>query len=290
MSSQKLKLEKNANEKIAQKYKDILNITEPYILGYPENFEKFNMSPFGHEIPVSNRLSCVDANNAKFYDLLQTLDKLSFGPVGMPMDKWVFFDCGEMVGGIYGLALRAKNAKKIVLEQYGVDETYEGLIPVSMYIAIPMASNKSWFGHNLCSANSFLGSEYTFAGLALLTKAFGVKALNFTRSLGATQWDSKALNIHLQLSDMELKSAYTPAHSFEYTITYQADYHDDVLLNALAGNTRDAIKGTYDKLVDPTDFEYIKDLQKRIQNGERFKLVGRPQNVDGKGFLPIKKI
>jgi hypothetical protein len=277
------------NEKLnvaAPKYLDILSKTEPYVLGYPENMSDFNLSPFGVDIPKKNILSCIDSSNAIFYDALQTLDKLSFGPVGMPMEKWVFFDCGEMVGGIFGLAIPAEKADEDLFKTYGLDLSYKGLIPVSMYIAIPMASRKSWFGHNLCSANSFLGEKYSFSGLAILTKVLGIKTFNFSKGIGATQWDSKALHIHLQMADMEILSAFTPAHSFDQTITYRSDYCDENLLASLSGNKR--LAETYDFLVDGKDEKVAKELQERIVAGEKFKIVGRPIAKDGKVYLPIK--
>ncbi len=278
---------------IAKKYKDILEITEPYLLTYPENVSEMNLSPFGLEIPKKNIFSCIDAKKAHFFDNLQTLDKHSFGPVGMPMEKWVFFDCGEMVGGIFGLGIRGKNLHPAGRAIYNIEDGRcdDDLIPISMYIAIPMAKKGSWFGHNLCSANAFLGDKYPLAGLALLTKAFGVKCFNYTDAYGATQWESGSLNIHLQLADMDVLSAYTPAHSFSKTMTYHSVYTDEILLAALSGNQRTVKKCDIwvDASKDGGD-EYFIDLQKKIEAGEKFRLIGRPVFEGKKTLLPMNKI
>ncbi len=273
---------------IAPKYRQILKDTEPYLLTFPGNLPEYELKPLGLHIPKSNVLSCIDPANQLFFDSLQTLDRLSFGPVGMPMEKWVFYDCGEMPGGIFGFAIHANNLHPAVLNQYGYDYSYKGLVPVSMYIAIPMAAKGCWFGHNLCSANSFLGEKYDFSGLALATKAFGVRTLGITDCYGATQWESGALNIHTQLSDMEIISAYTPAHSFSKTMTYKSNYTKEGLLNAMSGNVRRAVE--YDLLVDVTDDCFFMDLQDKIEKGERYSVMGRPHYDEGRMFLPIKKV
>ena len=135
--------------------------------------------------------------------------------------EWVFYDCGEMPGGVVGLGVRAKDLGEEALKEYKIDADYEGLVPISMYIAIPMA-NGEWFGHNLSSANRVL--KEAMPGLGLVTKALALQVFQIPTMLGATQWDSKALEIHLQLSDMELLSTYTPAHSYKNTMTYKSHY------------------------------------------------------------------
>ncbi len=272
---------------IHSKYKNILSETEPYVLTYPGNLEKFNLAPWDLQIKKENIISCIDSKHAVFFDLLQRLDSLSFGQVGMPMDKWVFFDCGEMVGGIVGLGKRAEDLPDAILKIYGIDNSYKGLVPFSMYIAIPMAMEGSWFGHNLCSANSFIGNHYPLSGLALLTKALGLKVLNIKEMFGATQWESSAVHIHAQLADMEVRSSYTPAHSFEKTMAYRSLYTDEGLLQALSGSERVATQ--WDLLVDVLDNDFYKKMQTEIEDGVKYKIVGRPIVRDGKKYLPIKK-
>ncbi len=270
------------------KYHRILEMTEPYLLTYPGNLDHMQLKPFGLEIPGANLISCIDSTRRDFFNALQMLDKLSFGPVGMPMEKWVFFDCGEMVGAIFGLAVRGDRLDPETLEAYGLSVDYTGLVPVSMYIAIPMAKPGAWLGHNLCSANSFLSEHYNFSGLALLTKALGVKVMNMHEAFGATQWESGSLNIHLQLANMEVHSAYTPAHSFEKTMTYRSFYTDENLLAALSGVPRAA--KDFDFLVDVSDDAFYKEMQKKIESAsERYTIVGRPLREEGKTLLPLKR-
>jgi hypothetical protein len=202
------------------------------------------------------------------------------------MDKWVFFDCGEMPGGIFGFGLKAKELNEVARKEYKVDLDYPGIIPISMYIAIPMVGGKMWFGHNLSSANRVLDGN--FSGLGLLTKAIGLKVFKINTMLGATQWDSKALHIHLQLDDVHLESAYTPAHTFKNTMTYRSEYSDEKILRALSGVPREAVEWDF---LHPSDNDQASmKLQERItENGEKFSIVGRPVIRDGKVWLPMKQ-
>jgi hypothetical protein len=271
---------------IGPKYQKILQETEPYLLTYPGNLKGFDLKPFGVTIPKENIFSCIDARNALFFDLLHKLDGLSFGPKGMPMDKWVFFDCSEMPAGVFGFAYRASKLSEEVLNLYGVDRSYTGIIPVTQYIAIPMVSGE-WFGHNLCTTNAILGAQ-ALPGLSLMAKAFGIKVYNIKTLLGATQWDSDALNIHLQLSDMEILSAYTPAHSFPFTMCYRSFYNEKSLLKSLSGESRKPEKLDFE--IEGHDEKAILDLQKKIEQGGKFKVAGRPRYEEKKIFLPLKKI
>jgi hypothetical protein len=205
----------------------------------------------------------------------------------MPMDKWVFFDCGEMPGGVVGFQVNAAYLSEEARVEYQIPEGYTGPVPICMYIAIPMASHGTWFGHNLCTANRVLG-EKQLPGLALLCKAFGLKVLKIKKMLGATQWNSTALNIHLQLADMEIYSSYTPAHSFVKTMTYSSHYTDEGLIASLSGERRSTEK--YDILFDGEDEKALIQMQNEIEEKKcRYVLVGRPITKGEKCFLPLKK-
>ncbi len=273
-------------DSISPKYKDILSRTEPYILSFPGNWERFDLSPWGLEIPKQNLFSCVSAKNADFFNLLHRLDGIAFGPKGMPMEKWVFYDCGEMPGGIAGFGVRAESLSDSALNEFKVDRHYKGLIPISMYVSIPMATPGAWFGHNLSSANRVLNPQ--LPGMGLFTKVLACKVFNIETFFGATQWDSQALHIHLQMANMKIISSYTPAHTFNNTLTYASTYDNDVYLNSLSGQSRKAEK--WDFLYPSDDESFSIQIQERIENGEKFEIVGRPVMENNKPFYPVIKI
>ncbi len=273
-------------DSIASKYKVILKQTQCYLLSFPGNLEHYDLTPFGKDISKENQLSCISAKNERFYDLLHSLDAVAFGPMGMPMEKWVFYDCGEMPGGIFGFSVTADKLTDEGLKEYDVTPDFKGIIPISMYVSIPMATKGHWFGHNLSSANRVLKDK--LPGLGLLTKAYALKAFNINNMYGATQWDSKALHIHLQLADMEIISAYTPAHTFKNTMTYKSYYDDQSLIERLNGIKRES--KNYDFLYPSDDVEYSKNFQKKIEDGERYIITGRPMMENKRTVYPVKKI
>lgn len=266
------------------KYHHILSQAEPYILSYPENWKAFDLKPWGLVIPERNRLSCLSLKNEKFFELLHTLDDITFGPMGMPMEKWVFFDCAEMPGGITGMAIQSKSLPERVLKRFNITSSYDGPVPISMYMAIPMVGPGCWFGHNLSSANNIL--KPGLPGLGLLTKALALKIFQIKTLFGATQWDSKAMHIHLQLGNMQIMSALTPAHTLKKTLSYKSTFTDEQILQALSGKTRKAAH--WGTLIPADDENFLNTTQKQIEDGHDFHLVGRPVKKDGKVFYPAK--
>lgn len=273
------------------RYLKILKNTTPYLLTYPGNLKYYNLKPFGIRIPPENVLDCTSHKNSVFYDLLQRLDQLSFGPVGMPMDKWVFYDCGEMPGGIFGFALKADAITPEGRDAFLLNSTfagYQGLVPISMYITIPFPKKGLWFGHNLSSAGKQLGAQ-ELPGLGIFSKSMAIDVFRVNEMIGATQWDSPSLNIHLQLSDMEILSAYTPAHTFPKTMTYRSRYTKKTQTRALSGVPREA--ASYDFLLVEDDEEKMKEIQREIEDaGGHFIIHGRPIRQGEKSAIPISRI
>src|SRR5206468_3482104 len=115
-----------------------------------------------------------------------------------------------------------------------VPPSYEGLVPFSMFIAIPTFEPGVWMAHNLASAAGLIGGG-VYAGLGGLTKALGLGAFRAAAQIGATQWDSHALYVHARLGALELLTAWTPAHGEAWTLTYRALCGERALLS-LAGD------------------------------------------------------
>lgn len=268
------------------RYKKILKETRPYLIGNPRALDKYNQGPFGANFLAEDLMSCLDGKNGYFFELLQRLDSLTFGHQGMGMDKWVFFDCAAMPSGIFGFGLLKKDLPEDFLKMLRVEESYEGLVPVSMFMAIPTSDEGRWFAHNLSSLNSFIGSR--FPGLGLFTKAFGCQVFGIEKCYGATQWGSAALEIHTQLGDMRLKAAWLPAHTHENSLCYLSDYKKENLLRALSEEKRTSDQ--YDLLVEASDSETQQKLQRDIERGLQISIVGRPIKKDKETFYPIRFI
>jgi len=157
-----------------------------------------------------------------------------------------------------------------------VPDDYTGLVPFSVYIAIPTYQERVWFGHNLASVTSLLPAA-DLRGLGALTKAVALKVYRAAEQVGATQWSSRALFVHTRLGPLELETAWTPAHGDNETLTYRVRI-DDVALRYLARDSSVRVKA-----LEPTewirsdDVEAMKALQERIEAGEKVAICGRPE-------------
>ena len=123
----------------------------PYVVVTPFNRLGVDLCPFGWPVREEHIINPLAMRSDVFLTLLHKLDGLTFGPEGMPMPKWVFYDCAELPGAIYGLGRPAATLWTRAREFFGVPDDYDGIVPLSMYIAIPMHQEGVWFGHNLAS-------------------------------------------------------------------------------------------------------------------------------------------
>jgi len=265
----------------------ILEHLSPFVVTTQPNRLVLDEAPFG----IATRWF-VDPHStrwATFFELLQNLDALTFGPEGMPMDKWVFYNCAELPGFIYGFALEAGELTPVERELMGVPPVWTGPVPFSMYIAIPMAEPGAWFGHNLASLNRTF-PERGFDGLGTITKAIALAAFRVERFFGATQWLSNALHIHTRFGPLDLYTAYTPAHSLAETLTYGFEVTPDKLRFAAGDPAVSVVYPEPDIALDARDVEAMRGLQRRIEGGERFTLVGRPSTRGQHVVHPIKTL
>jgi hypothetical protein len=258
-----------------------------YVVATPRNRPEMNDAPFG--IPLDWHFDPLAVASAPFLDLLQRLDSLTFGPEGMPMDKWVFYDCAELPGFIYGFATPAAELTDHERELFGVRAGYEGPVPISMYIAIPMYEEGTWFGHNLASLNRTF-PERGLHHLGSITKAIALKAFRVERFVGATQWESKALYIHTKFGPLDLQTTYTPAHSIAETLTYAHEVTDERLRAAAGDQSVVLERPEPDFFIDAHDIDHMKRLQAEIESGARFVLVGPPA-IEGSNVVhPICRL
>ncbi|MDF1563882.1 MAG: hypothetical protein P1V51_12610 [Deltaproteobacteria bacterium] len=262
---------------------------EPFLVCYRGHRGHFDLSPLGVTIPEANLVDPMRMESERFLLLLQTLDKLTFGPEGMPMPRWVFYDAAEIPGAIFGFGARPSALPERVREQLGVRDDETGLVPFSMYIAIPVSPPEVWFGHNLASLNPTF-PDLGLKGLASITKALGLQVFRCRTQIGATQWDSDALHIHTRFGPLELVTAYTPAHSEAETLTYRFDITEQKIRCALGDPeaSLDVPEPTLE--ITAGDVAAMQALQQRIEDGERFCLTGPPRRSGGERRVPVASL
>lgn len=252
----------------------------PYVVATPDNRDAFDLKPFDLVVEESNLIDPLRMSAAPFLELLKRVDEVTFGPEGMPMPRWVFFDGAELPGGIVGFGAPEDTldpATKAVLD---VPSDYRGLVPLSMFIAIPTFETGVWMAHNLCSMAGRV-RQSNLRGLGSLTKAVGLKVFRASAQVGATQWDSPALKIHTRLGPLALLTAWTPAHSEPWTLTYRVEL-SDARLRHLARDADGRIPEPYiDGWMQSDDHDEMRRLQAEIEQGAAVSVAAGPETVDG---------
>ncbi len=265
----------------------VLRHASPFLVAMRGASQALDVAPFG--IPTRWVLDPLDRAQAPFFFQLQRLDRLTFGPEGMPMARWVFFNMAELPGAIYGFAIEAAALAPEEREALEVPHGYEGPVPISMYIAIPTRRPGVWFGHNLASLNRLLPGRHLH-GLGTLTKVLGLKAFRATEAMGATQWRSKALFIHARLGPLRLHTAWTPAHSIPQSLTYSWTI-DEASLRALKEGRRPVVPHvTPTRWLDDDDEAGMQAVQARIEAGERWLIAGPPEPVADRARIPLSLV
>ena len=270
----------------------LLTELTPYVVAAPFNRPLLDLAPFGAS--PATVIDPTKLESASFLDLLHRLDGLTFGPEGMPMPKWVFYDCAEIPGAIYGLACPAERLWPVARALFQVPVGYTGLVPLSMNIAIPMQTRGVWFGHNLASAGPALRTaglqDVDLRGLGSLTKGLALRCFGAQTFWGATQWLSKALFIHVKFGPLRLATAWTPAHSERETLTYGFDVTDASLRASMGDPTVVLPRMDPDFWLDGYDTTAMRDLQDRIEAGERFVIPAAPKHTPGAVHVPIAQV
>lgn len=264
----------------------LLDELVPYLVATPWNRPNFDMCPFGLRIPEQNIINPLHLSSERFLVLLERLDSLTFGPEGMPMPRWVFYVGSELPGGIMGFAREAEGLTKHQRELLELESDYTGLVPFSMYIAIPMIPRINWMGHNLASLNPVF-PELGYRGLASLTKGIALRVYRAEHQYGATQWESKALNIHTKFGPLDLITAYTPAHSEPMTLTYRVRLTDQALRAACGDAGAKMERPKVGFWLEAKDVDHACRLQDEIEAGAQYQIVDRPVREDGKILIPL---
>ncbi|MFO0747979.1 MAG: hypothetical protein U1F43_20310 [Myxococcota bacterium] len=259
----------------------------PFVVATADQLGALDLEPWG--LATRWIIDPRHQRHATFFELLQRLDALTFGPEGMPMDKWVFYNCAELPGFIYGFALEHDRLSAHERALMRVPDDYVGPVPFSMYIAIPMREPGAWFGHNLASLNRTF-PERQLHQLGTITKSIAMKAYRCESFCGATQWESTALFIHTKFGPLDLHTTYTPAHSIPETLTYAFTVTDDVLRAAAGDPDVKLPRPPADLWLDAADVAGMQRLQAELEAGQRFQLVGPPSVQAGHRVHPIRRI
>ena len=256
-------------------YQPIVESCQPYLVATDLIRDQMATTPFVFPIPSQNILNPQHRNNAPFLHMVKRLDELTYAPVGMPMPNWVFYDCAVMPGAVFGLSRPAKSLEGWVRAVMDVPENYDGPVPVSMFIAIPMLKEDGWFLYTLCDINGIAPGAGP-AGLSELSLVLGLKVFDIENLYGATQWRARKLKALCRLGALDLVTALTPAHSYRKTLTYRADILDERLQLVLSSPDIGWTNPIATHLLDVDDEEMLLQVQQEIEAGVHWQIVGPP--------------
>lgn len=204
-----------------------------------------------------------------FADQILNLESKAFQHSGMPMPRWVFYDCAIMPGFVCGFAQRTETLPRSYREQVGVDPDLDWT-PISLFIIIPTVRRGEWVAHNLCTANSLTDKSDHLYALGFLTKAFGLWYANVEILCGFAQWQSPSIRLHSHYGSFEILTAYTPIHSHARTLTYRTII-DGKCWPTFFTKNGDEMNGRYaamDFTVDPRSDHSLISFQHRLERDE----------------------
>lgn len=241
------------------------DVLKPFVLSYqrPKNFS-------------GNWFDCTKTSSHFLVQALLKLDRAGYTTSSMAMPSWVFYDCGMMPGLVAGYGIDRADADVEILDFFGNDLSF---YPCSMFISIPvLGKSDTVFAHNLVSFNSVFPEK--FPGLAQKSKSLGLEQTAAKVLVGASQWSSAAMFIHLKFGELELLTAETPNHGTPGTYTYQTKITDPWKYrqtNSWESQQSDPEKLLSFALKDISTFS--KKLQAELEAGKRWKIVGRKDDT-----------
>ena len=231
---------------------------------------------FPHQVLYKNPL---EMDQVDFGDRILTLESKAFGPSGMAMPRWVFYDCAIVPGFVAGFVHRTATLPEAVRRALLIDPESESKnpqaewTPLSLFIIIPtMSRDGEWVAHNLCSVNSLLTKEEQFYGIGFISKAFGLWYANVRTCCGITQWKSPAVRLHAHYGDFEILTAFTPVHSYSRTLTYRVKVDVNHWTSFFTKKpVDDGFMDRYEPAgfeIDPNDEASMIAFQRRLEQGE----------------------
>lgn len=254
-------------------YARIFQRQRPYVVAAAALQDRLQFDPLGVEVRPDDRFDPLQQGSAGFFDLIQRLDQLTFGPLGLTMPRWALYDCGMLPGFVFGFGADAADLRPRVHQALGVPADYAGLVPLSMYIAIPMLGEDRWLGHSVCSVNEVAPGAAP-PGLGTLSVAMGLACLGAKRASGATQWRSPKLAALARFAPLSLDAAWVPIHNEPETCVFHFPVDEPRLRHGL---DPDAPAAEADIWLDTEDEAALQELQASLQDGERWAIVGPPE-------------
>lgn len=274
---------------VAISFMPLIESTRPYVVATDRVAPILNFRPVGISVEPALAINPQHRGNAPFLKMLRRLDELTFAPLGMPMPEWVFYDCAVMPGAVFGLSVEASELEPWVRAVMEIPVGYDGPVPVSMFIAIPMLEEDSWFVYTLCDINSVAPGAAP-SGLLQFTFGLGLDVFPMKRLYGTLQWRSPTVSEITRLGALELVTAYTPAHSFRKTFTYRVNKEEGMVRKVLSDEPDEKGIPVASHLLDVDDEGLLRKLQLELESGIGWEIVGRPFRRGAHSQIPLRRV
>ncbi len=278
-------------------YAGIFDRCEPFLIAHRGILEHLERTPMGIHIPDANIIDPQLRRYEGMLGMMRLVDRLTFGPFGMQMPDWVFYDCAVMPGAVFGLGMRVERLEPWALEAMQVPVGYDGLVPVTQFIAIPML--EGFAGHDDLISHTWLmysmgGINQVSPGMAppgvfKLTLVMGLSVFPVKILYGTTQWRSPKLAVYVDLGPIELVTAYTPAHSLPRTLSFRIPIQQDQLGSVLASPRVSPRAPPPNAVLDLDNVAELAALQQDIEAGWQVQVVGHPTDYGAHARIAIHR-
>jgi hypothetical protein len=218
--------------------------------------------------------------SADHLDLLDRVDELTFGPRGLRMPRWAFYDCAELPGALFGFSAVPSALPEAVATLVPAGSAS---MPVSLCMATPMVTPGHWLVFSICSLFDLEpGPDAT--ELAVETLALTLGFLAPRRVVGTMQWGAPSLPAHARFGPLRVRAGWVPAHTHAATCVFELEIDDARIRRALDGGP---VPPAGAVRVDPADERSLAALQRRLEAGESLSVVGSASGPAGPEALVV---
>ena len=225
----------------------------PYVMATPAVQAALHLDV---AVAPEHRIDPMRTASSPFMDSVQRLDALLYGAQGLTAPRWALYDCAGLPGVVIGYGEPARALSAEARARLGAPEAQEGLVPVSMMIAIPMLGDRRWLVYGLGAARGSID----FPRLQGLTLALGLRALAAREITATVQWGTSELAAFAGLAPVRVLAAWLPAHDLPATAVLR--------FRPRAPGERGALDASAPiTLFDSADTGALRALQRDIEQG-----------------------
>jgi hypothetical protein len=184
-----------------------------------------------------------------------------------------------------GFAKYANEIEPEILVALGIPDTYDDLVPLSMFTALPSMQAGTYINPTLCSV-------IHRQQLATCTMALGIASYAMDTLKSIVQYDNPAIKVHARFGSLMMEAAQVAVHDLSsMTFVYRLDLADkeEVFDHVYEKVDETKVASEADILLDPVDNKKKQSLQHAIEGGGGFTVM-RPGMIhyQEKLIIPIR--